>query len=97
MHRPTFIKQSALVSGAVTLNPMASLRSDRTYQADVIIIGAGLSGLYAAMELQKSNISYKIIEANNRVGGRLHTLPNGLEIGALEVGDGYNEILNVAN
>ncbi|KAF5325024.1 hypothetical protein D9619_010095 [Psilocybe cf. subviscida] len=37
------------------------------------IVGAGASGLYAAMILQSLNIDYEILEANDRIGGRLFT------------------------
>jgi monoamine oxidase len=42
---------------------------------DVIIVGAGLSGLSAGYYLMKSNENLKIlvIEAKNRVGGRTET------------------------
>lgn len=37
------------------------------------IIGAGASGLYIAMILDSLNITYDIIEASDRVGGRIYT------------------------
>ena len=39
----------------------------------VIIIGAGLSGLTAAKELSKSNVSFKLFEGQNQIGGRVRT------------------------
>src|SRR5437763_9157714 len=39
-------------------------------QTEVIIIGAGLSGLAAAYELKKAHLSYHILEIAPRVGGR---------------------------
>ncbi|MDZ5473939.1 FAD-dependent oxidoreductase [Bacillus sp. 31A1R] len=42
---------------------------------DVLIIGAGLSGLYSAFILSQQGITnFKIIEAQDRIGGRVHTL-----------------------
>lgn len=41
---------------------------------DVIIIGAGLSGLSTAFNLKKKNIRFKILEAQNRLGGRIETI-----------------------
>lgn len=41
---------------------------------DVIIVGAGLSGLHAAAELEKLNVNVAVIEARDRVGGRVYTV-----------------------
>lgn len=59
---------------------------------DVIIIGAGLAGLTSAEYLK--NLGYKVLllEARDRVGGRilsLNTQPNSPEAGALQIGQGY--------
>lgn len=40
-------------------------------QVETIIIGAGLSGIYAASLLARQNKSFVIIEARDRVGGRI--------------------------
>lgn len=39
----------------------------------VVIVGAGLSGLFAATLLEKRGIPCRIIEARNRIGGRVMT------------------------
>lgn len=41
---------------------------------DVIIIGAGAAGLMAAKELSAAGRSICILEARNRIGGRIHTI-----------------------
>ena len=41
---------------------------------EVIIIGAGLSGLSTAYQLKKAGINFKILEAQNRLGGRIQTI-----------------------
>lgn len=37
----------------------------------VVIIGAGVSGLYAATLLEKAGVDYTILEARDRTGGRV--------------------------
>src|SRR5690606_37417292 len=52
---------------------------------DVIIIGAGVSGLAAASELTKHHYHVVILEARNRIGGRVWSInPWGttLDLGA---------------
>lgn len=51
----------------------------------VIIIGAGLSGLLTAYRLKKWGVPVKILEARNRVGGRIFTA-RGAEGTAAEMG-----------
>jgi monoamine oxidase len=52
---------------------------------EVIIIGAGLSGLTTAYNLKKKNINVKILEAQNRIGGRIETI-YGNQNTAMEMG-----------
>ncbi len=41
---------------------------------DVIIVGAGLSGLACASLLHKAGLNTIILEANDRIGGRIHSI-----------------------
>src|SRR5687767_11574540 len=43
-------------------------------QTEVIIIGAGLSGLAAAYELKKAKVPFHILEIAPRIGGRVRTV-----------------------
>ena len=40
----------------------------------VVILGAGIAGLVAALELEKRGIDVTVLEARQRVGGRVWTL-----------------------
>ncbi|PNP79489.1 hypothetical protein FNYG_07105 [Fusarium nygamai] len=46
---------------------------------DVIVIGGGLSGLQAAVDLDKAGLSYLVLEANDRVGGKTLSVPASLK------------------
>jgi len=55
--------------------------------ADVVIIGAGAAGLAAARELTARDLRCIVVEARDRVGGRIHTIrepasPTPIELGA---------------
>ena len=52
-----------------------SLLSSESITYDVIIIGAGIAGLAASKVLKKNGISYIILEANNKLGGRAKRAP----------------------
>ncbi len=44
-----------------------------TTEKDVIIIGAGASGLSAAKELEQLGLTYTVIEGSHRIGGRAYS------------------------
>ncbi|XP_019633848.1 PREDICTED: amine oxidase [flavin-containing] A-like isoform X1 [Branchiostoma belcheri] len=48
----------------------------RRYTCDVVVVGAGLSGLTAARLLHKHDLDVAVVEASGRVGGRACTLEN---------------------
>ena len=64
--------------------------------ADIIIIGAGLSGLYCCNQLLKLNDKCKIIllESSNRIGGRTMTI-DGFDLGGQWIGKNQSEILKL--
>jgi monoamine oxidase len=45
--------------------------------ASVLILGAGLAGMTAALELRKAGYKVRVLEYNNRPGGRNWTLRGG--------------------
>src|SRR5690242_902302 len=63
---------------------MASLPSS----IDVVIIGAGAAGLGAAHALKDASLSFAVLEARDRVGGRGHTVMAAPDI-VFDVGCGW--------
>lgn len=58
----------------------------------VIVLGAGLAGLAAALALEDAGARVRVFEAARRVGGRIHTLddlPGRPEAGGARIGAGY--------
>jgi monoamine oxidase len=53
---------------------------------DVIIIGAGISGLAAANELAQASIRPTVLEARDRVGGRIYTVYDEKSAAPIELG-----------
>ncbi|MFB9981643.1 flavin monoamine oxidase family protein [Mesorhizobium kowhaii] len=47
-------------------------------RTDVVIVGAGFTGLSAALELKAAGIDFLLLEARDRVGGRVESRQNGL-------------------
>ncbi|TPK90684.1 MULTISPECIES: flavin monoamine oxidase family protein [unclassified Mesorhizobium] len=47
-------------------------------RTDVVIVGAGFTGLSAALELKRAGIDFLVLEARDRVGGRAEAVRNGL-------------------
>jgi monoamine oxidase len=69
-------------------------------QADVVVVGAGLAGLTAARDLVAAGRSVIVLEARDRVGGRVHNLDLGggviTEAGAEFIGPTQDRIAALA-
>lgn len=94
-------KVLALLGGAVgaaTALPRP-LYADSLRPLDVIVVGAGLSGLYAAMMLEEQGLNVQVLEGRRRVGGRVYTLkmvPGSVEAGGEVIGPTYARMLDAA-
>src|SRR5687767_10071349 len=93
---------SAAAGAAVGVAPgtAGAAARRRVRRADVVVVGAGLAGLTAARQLRRAGKSVLVLEANNRVGGRVWNHPlgggEGTERGGAYVGPTQNHILGLA-
>ena len=97
---PTISRRSVLK--AMTAAPLlaASGPVRALNKSDVIVIGAGLSGLNAALLLESAGLNVKVLEGRNRIGGRVESLrniPGNPEVGGTAFGPGYARLVDAAN
>jgi monoamine oxidase len=70
-----------------------------TTDCDVLVIGAGLAGLHAALTLEAVGLKVLVLEAQQRVGGRIHSmrqLGGTAEAGGTYIGAGYTRVIDAA-
>lgn len=71
----------ALPMAVAACTPPGERNPATTERARVVVIGAGLAGLAAALELARGGIDVRVLEARDRPGGRVHTLRDPFDDG----------------
>jgi len=70
------------------------------HRCEAVVIGAGLAGLNAAVHLQDAGIDVRVVEAQDRVGGRVRSmreLGGNLEAGGTYIGAAYRRVIDAAS
>lgn len=95
-HRPasTLVPVQALATPEYLfeIEATAAVSQAPTQMVDVVVVGAGLSGLQTAYDLQKAGITSVVVEARDRVGGKTWSVePIGsrkvVDVGAAWIND----------
>ncbi len=92
--RRSLLKGTAATTAAL-LAPKAAFTQE---QSDVIVVGAGLSGLYSALLLEEEGYKVTVLEASDQVGGRVQTREiagRPQELGASDIGIMYARVIDM--
>jgi monoamine oxidase len=103
LSRRKFIRNVALSSGGLLLGAESFGNFIIGKKPRVIIIGAGFAGLAAAYKLHQRKIDFVILEARNRIGGRVfsHTIDANeklvVELGGEWVGNSHKRMIELCD
>ena len=92
-------RQTLITGTAAIIAGAAPARAQDIKKHDVLVIGAGLSGLHSAMILEESGLDVQVIEGRDRIGGRVYTLmniPGKPEAAGEFIGANYARMLDTA-
>lgn len=96
MRRRAFIQKSSAAGLALSVMPMACSEPVPKLDAEILILGGGLSGLYLAHLLDKAGKDYLVLEGSERIGGRMFSREDiDREVGGRGIGDKYTEVMKL--
>lgn len=101
LNRRKVLAGATVIGAAAVASPfiMKTQTVARQGKTDVLVLGAGISGLNTALLLEEQGLSVRILEGRDRVGGRVLTLfdqPGHPEMGFNSMGAGYGRGLDAA-
>lgn len=97
MNRREFVVASAVSTALAGVS--STLHAAGSGDPDVIVIGAGLSGLETALTLEENGLRVLTLEGRDRVGGRIYTLfdvPGHPEVGGNSIANAYGRCIAAA-
>ena len=96
LDRRDFLKRAGAAASVALASPGALRAQNR---ADVVVVGAGLSGLNAALMLEAEGLNVQVVEGRDRVGGRILTMrnvPGNPEAGGTSMFPAYARMIDAA-
>jgi monoamine oxidase len=99
--RRDFLVGAAAAAAAPSLARAAGSQRFDGVDVDVLVLGAGLAGLHAALLLEEMGAKVRVIEGSARIGGRIYTaseheVPGHPEIGGAGIGARYARVIDAA-
>ena len=71
--RRLFLQGAGATAGAAFISRTRLAKADALKKPKIVIVGAGIAGLNAALTLRDAGFDSTIHESSNRVGGRMHS------------------------
>lgn len=97
INRRQFVATSTAAAVAASLSRGAWAAGNG--EPDVIVIGAGLSGVETALTLEENGLKVLVLEGRKRIGGRMYTLfdvPGHPEVGGNTIANAYGRCIGAA-